>query len=59
MTGSDNTWIAEFAGNDPEIHRQHIYRVIGNDLYDMWFELNWITREEAEELAKVIQFTKE
>ena len=59
MTGSDNTWIAEFAGKDPEIHRQHIYRVIGNDLYDVWFELNWITREEAEELAKVIQFTKE
>lgn len=59
MTGSDNTWIAEFSGNDPEIHCQHIYRVIGNDLYDVWFELNWITREEAEELAKVIQFTKE
>lgn len=59
MTGSDNTWIAEFSGNDPEIHRQHIYRVIGNDLYDMWFELNWITREEAEELAKAIQFTQE
>jgi len=56
MTGSDNTWIAEFAGNDPEIHRQHIYRVIGNDLYDMWFELNWITREEAVKLSKVIRF---
>lgn len=59
MTGSDNTWIAEFAGQDPEIHRQHIYRVIGNDLYDLWFDLNLITREEAEELAKVIQFSKE
>ncbi len=59
MTGSDNTWIAEFAGQDPEIHRQHIYRVIGNDLYDLWFDLHLITREEAEELAKVIQFSKE
>ena len=59
MTGSDNTWIAEFAGEDPEIHRQHIYRVIGNDLYDLWFELHLITREEAEELAKEIQCSKE
>lgn len=59
IPGSDNTWIAEFAGNDPEIHRQHIYRVIGKDLYDLWFELNWITREEAEMLAKAVQFTEE
>lgn len=63
MTGDDNTWIAEFASEEPEgdpwrIHRKHIYRVIGNDLYDMWFELNWITREEAEKLAEVIQFTE-
>lgn len=63
MTGADNTWIAEFASEEPEgdpwrIHRQHIYRVIGNDLYDVWFELNWITREEAEELAEAIQFTE-
>jgi hypothetical protein len=59
MTGSDNTWIAEFAGNDPEIHRQHIYRVIGNDLYDLWFDLCLLTREEAEELAKAVQFAEE
>ena len=64
MAGSENTWVAEFASEEPEghpgrIHRRHIYRVIGNDLYDMWFELNWITREEAEELAKLIQFSEE
>ena len=64
MTGSDDTWIAEFASEEPEghpwrIHRRHIYRVIGNDLYDFWFDLHLITREEAEELAKVIQFTEE
>lgn len=63
MTGSENTWIAEFASEEAEdnpvrIHRKHIYRVIENDLYDMWFELNWITREEAEELAKVIRFAE-
>lgn len=63
MIGSENTWIAEFASEEPEgdpvrIHRQHIYRVIENDLYDMWFELNWITREEADELAKVIRFVE-
>ena len=64
MTGSENTWVAEFASEEPEghpgrIHRRHIYRVIGNDLYDMWFELHWITQDEAEELSKVIQFVEE
>lgn len=62
-TGSDNTWIAEFASEEPEehpwrIHRLHIYRVIGNDLYDLWFDLHLLTREEAEELSKVIQFAE-
>lgn len=61
--GSDNTWIAEFASEEPEghpwrIHRLHIYRVIGNDLYDLWFELHLLTREEAEELSRVIQFAE-
>ena len=64
MTGSDNTWIAEFASEEPEehpwrIHRLHIYRVIGNDLYDLWFDLHLFTRDEADELAKIIQFTEE
>lgn len=64
MTGVENTWIAEFASEEPEghpgrIHRLHIYRVIGNDLYDMWFELNFLTRDEAETLSKVIQFVEE
>ncbi len=64
MTDGDHCWVAEFANEEPEghpwrVHRRHIYRVIGNDLYDMWFDLHWITREEAEELSKVIQFTAE
>lgn len=64
MTGGNNSWVAEFASEEPEghpwrIHRLHIYRVIGNDLYDSWFDLQLITREEAEILAKVVQFTVE
>lgn len=64
MTGSDSTWVAEFASEEPEghpgrIHRRHIYRVIRNDLYDIWFELKWITREEAEILSNVFLFTDE
>ena len=64
MTYSDRGWVAEFATEEPEghpwrIHRRHIYRVIGNDLYDMWFDLHLLTRDEAVELAKVIQFTEE
>ena len=63
MTGSDNTWIAEFASEEPEgdpwrIHRQHIYRVIENDLYDLWFDLSVLTRDEAEALSQVIQFAE-
>jgi len=63
MTGSDNTWIAEFASEEPEghpsrIHRRHIYRVIGTDLYDFWMEMQWLTAEDAEALAKVVQFTE-
>ena len=64
MTDGNNSWVAEFASEEPEghpwrIHRLHIYRVIGNDLYDFWFDLQLITQEEAEMLAKVIQFTEE
>ena len=64
MTYGEQGWVAEFANEEPEghpwrIHRRHIYRVIGNDLYDLCFDLHLITREEAEELAKVIQFPGE
>ena len=64
MTYGDHCWVAEFTREEPEghqvvIHRRHIYRVIGNDLYDLWFDLHWLTLDEAEELAKVIQFTEE
>lgn len=61
MTGNDNTWIAEFASEEPEdhpghIHRRHVYRVIGNDLYDVWFELNLISTDDADMLLNAIQF---
>lgn len=64
MTYGERGWVAEFATEEPEghpwrIHRRHIYRVIGNDLYDLCFDLHLITQEEAEELAKVIQFPGE
>ena len=64
ITGTEDTWVAEFANEEPEgalgrIHRMHIYRVIENDLYDMWFELNSLTRDEAWTLSKVIQFAEE
>lgn len=61
ITGSDNTWIAEFDNAEPEghpgrIHRRHVYHVIGNDLYDIWFELNLISADEADMLLDAIQF---
>ena len=64
MTYGDHCWAAEFTREEPEghqvvIHRRHIYRVIGNNLYDLWFDLRLITRDEAEELAKVVQFSEE
>ncbi len=60
----DDGWVAEFATEEPEghpwrIHRLHIYRVIGNDLYDFLFNLQLITRDEAEMLSKVVQFAED
>ena len=64
MTDGDHGWVAEFASEEPEghpgrIHRRHSYRVIGSDLYDFWFEMHWLTQEEAETLSKAVRFLEQ
>ena len=63
MSDGENGWIAEFASEEPEGHpgrirRRHFYHVIGNNLYDLWLELNLLTEDETEKLAKVVQFVE-
>ena len=57
----DGSWVAEFVSEEPEgqpghIRRRHVYRVIGNDLYDIWLEMQLLTEAEMETLLNVIQF---
>lgn len=59
VLGEDNSYVAEFTCEDLRIHRRHVYRVLGNDLYDFWFELQWLTNEEAKALEIAVQFTAE
>lgn len=59
----DGSWVAEFVNEVPEsqighIHRRHIYRVIGNNLYDIWLDMVLLTENEAESLTKVFAFVK-
>jgi hypothetical protein len=57
----DGSWVAEFVSEEPEgqpgyVRRRHIYRVIGNELYDISLEMQLLTEEEADTLLHVIQF---
>lgn len=57
----DGSWVAEFVSEEPEgqighVHRRHVYRVIGNELYDIWLEMTFLTEAEMDTLLKAIQF---
>ena len=53
----DGSWVAEFVSDEPgRVHRRHVYRVIGNVLYDIWLEMTLLTEAEMETLLNIIQF---
>ena len=57
----DGSWVAEFVSEEPEgqpghIRRRHVYRVIGNELYDIWLEMQLLTEEEMDTLLNAIPF---
>ena len=59
MTAGDNGWVAEFASNVPSgtpvtVHRRHTFHVVGNRLYDVWFDLMSISRDTAQALASEV-----
>ena len=62
MTSGDSGWLAEFASDVPEgtprtVHRRHIYRVVGNQLCDIWLDMLLLSYKEAEEIASAVRFT--
>ena len=53
----DGSWVAEFVSEEPgRVHRRHVYRVIGNELYDIWLEMTLLTEGEMETLLNAIRF---
>ena len=59
MTAGDNGWVAEFASDVPSgtpvtVHRRHTFYVVGNRLYDVWFDLMRISRDTAQKLASAV-----
>jgi len=63
MTAGDNGWLAEFASDVPSgtpvtVHRRHTYYVVGNILYDVWFDMMQISRDTAFELAAAVHLPK-
>ena len=53
----DGSWVAEFVSEESDrVHRRHVYRVIGKELYDIWLEMTLLTEGEMETLLNVIQF---
>lgn len=66
MTFLDNEWSAEFAsdvpeGEDPTVYRHHYFRVIGNRVFDCWFDLlqiDWDTCMEIRDAVKVTDNTE-
>lgn len=59
MTAGENGWVAEFASDVPSgtpvtVHRRHTFYVVGNRLYDVWFDLMRISRDTAQELASAV-----
>lgn len=61
ITSGDYGWVAEFASDVPEgtprtEYRRHWYRVVGNELYDIWLDLMLLTHDEAEAFLWAVKF---
>lgn len=61
MTSGNYGWVAEFASDVPDgtprtEHRRHWYRVVGNELYDIWVDLMLLTHDEAEDFLWAVKF---
>ena len=61
MTAGDNGWLAEFASDVPEgtpktVHRRHYYRVVGNQLCDIWMDMMLLDYMQAEDISRAISF---
>lgn len=59
ITSGDNGWAAEFADElDDEakrtIHHRHTFLVVGNTLYDIWFDMLNISYDNAYEIRRAI-----
>jgi hypothetical protein len=63
MTAGDNGWLAEFASDVPsgtpvDVHRRHNFYVVGNTLYDVWFDMLSISNETQQALLSAVYLPK-
>lgn len=63
MTSGDNGWVAEFASDVPNeadrtVHRRHTFKVVGDALYDIWFDMIHISYDTSYEIYDAIQLPK-
>ena len=54
-------WSAEFAsdvpeGVEPTVHRRHTFTVVGNRVYDAWFDMTLLDYNTQQELKDSVQF---
>lgn len=54
-------WSAEFAsdvpeGVEPTVHRRHTFTVVGNRVYDAWFDMTLLDYNAQQELKDSVQF---
>ena len=58
ITSGDNGWAAEFADELDEgkrtVYRRHTFLVVGDTLYDIWFDMLKISFENASEIRKAV-----
>ena len=59
ITSGDNGWAAEFAdepadGEKRTVHRRHTFKVVGDTLYDIWFDMLKISFDNASEICKAV-----
>lgn len=58
ITSGDNGWAAEFAdaadGAKRKVHRRHTFQVVGDTLYDIWFDMLKISFDNASEIRKAV-----
>lgn len=63
MTSGDTGWIAEFESDvtDPvfkTVHNRHVYRVVGDQLFDIWTDMMILTPEEANAVSGAVRIAQ-